>query len=294
MKGSPSAFFTKLIVILWNAQTTFWTAYQDRRHNPPSTHTEESEKMTEIKEEISHLFTLRDQVLPAHQQTYFPQDIHVFLNHSTHSQLQSYVHNYSKAIRLSIKQHKAQSIANTRTLLTYQGFERTNLAPTILIAHHHPQPIAPATPVEAPIPIILPMNIPPPAPNENPTAHPIPGIPIQPQNPARRQVQQSILATFRRRRTIREITPPPPQATHEFPPTIHIPAPSSTRRHRTVGDYINQMIHHTPSPTNTQTSDPEENNPPPVTATRASSSYKHSKWRPAAIVREKFSQYFRK
>ena len=42
------------------------------------------------------------------------------------------------------------------------------------------------------------------------------------------------------------------------------------------------------------TSDTEETNTPPVIATRASSHYKHSKWRPAAHVREKFSQFFRK
>ncbi len=252
--------------------------------------------MTEIKEEISHLFTLRDQVLPAHQQTYFPQDIHVFLNHSTQSQLQSYVHNYSKAIRLSIKQHKDQSTANTRTLLTYQGFERTkttNTGPINLTLPQHPQTIAPATPVLAPIPIIPPTNIPPPAPNENPTAHPVPGLPNQPPNSTRRRVQQTILATFRRRRTIREITPPPTLVTHEVPPTIHIPAAYPTS-HRTVGDYINQMTHQTASSTNTQTSETEDNTPPPVTATRASSNYKHSKWRPAAVVRERFSQYFRK
>jgi hypothetical protein len=35
--GTPSTFFSNLIVLMWTAQTAFWTAYKERRHPTPST-----------------------------------------------------------------------------------------------------------------------------------------------------------------------------------------------------------------------------------------------------------------
>jgi hypothetical protein len=293
MKGSTSEFFSKLIVILWNEQTAFWKAYQDRRHAKATTidKDKDTEKMTETKNEIKYLFSLRDTVLPAHTNSYFPQDLDTFLRHSTQSQLYAYVQNYGKAIKLSIKQHKDQSVANTRNIFTYQGFHR--IEPNHNIAGNPPPPnLVDATtqhePPTDPTPILPPTNIPPPAPNETGQATPIHATQVL---TPRNRAQQSILATFTRRRPIREITtipPAPPVDNH----TVNIITPTNNM-HQTVGEYINLMIRQ-PPPSNTSTTDTEETTTPPVIATRASPHYKHSKWRPAALVREKFSQYFRK
>jgi hypothetical protein len=106
IKGTPSMFFSNLIVSMWNKQTALWTSYQERRHATPTDTTKDADKTTELKEEISYLFSIRDQALPAHLDTYFPRDLPTFLKHSTQTQLQAYIHNYGKAMKLSIKQHK--------------------------------------------------------------------------------------------------------------------------------------------------------------------------------------------
>ena len=305
MKGTPFSFFSKLIVTMWQEQTAFWMAYQARRHSPVDTHSDlDSEKLIEIKQEISHLFTLREKVLPAHINSYFPQDLETFLKHSTTAQLQTYVANYGKAIKSSIRQHADQSIANTRTIFTYPGFQRDPTpthnvqipldAGAIIEGQAMEQPPANNDHPNGEInPTQHPPNLPPPAPNEDvanqdqePPAHP-----LTPPT-TRKRIQQSILATFtRRRRPIQEIT-----ATRLHTPTehpmIHI-NPQPNKHRQTVGDYISQLTRQQPT-SNTSTAETEETTTPPVIATRASPHYKHSKWRPATSVREKFSQYFRK
>jgi hypothetical protein len=92
-KGMPSTFFSNLIALMWTEQTAFWTAYQEWRHATPPDHTDDTEKITKLKEEITYLFSLRDQTLPAHLDTYFPQDLPTFLKHSTQSQLHAYIQN---------------------------------------------------------------------------------------------------------------------------------------------------------------------------------------------------------
>ena len=288
-------FFAQLIVVLWNAQTSFWKAYQDRRHTPNTDPTKDSEQMLEIKGEIKYLFSFRDQVLPSHQQTYFPQDLDVFLQHSTITQLQGYILNYGKAIKLSIQQHKTQSINNTRNIFTYHGFERvapTNPTTQAIINPNDetetgPTPIPDShatTPINQPPPIlIIPPPIPPP-PNIVPIAEPVATPTI------RRQIQQSLFARFRRRRNIQETTPPQRQETPI--PTAITFIQNQDDTHQTVGEYINQMNQY-PALSTTSTTGTEEITNTPVIATQASSNYKHSKWRPAARVREKFSQYFR-
>ena len=281
IKGTHHAFFAKLIILLWNAQTTFWTAYQDRRHKETDTdQQQDTAKLLEVKEEVTYLYSLRKQVLPSHNQSYFPLDIASFLQYSTQAQLQSYVTNYGAAIKKSIKQCREQSTANTRSIHTYQGFQRiTNTAPPNQPPHNG-DTIAPDVIHNTATPPMHPEIPPPPlAPNEPPA---------QAIKPRRNQVQQSILTTFRRIRNIRAITTTP---LHE-PPIPHLPI-NPTAEYQTVGDYIHQMSHR-PLVTSTSTTETTDNNTPPVTATRAPSHYKHSKWRPAALVREKFSQYFRK
>ena len=312
MKGTPATFFSKLIVTMWEAQTTFWLDYQDRRNTASIVHDDlDSNKMTEIKQEVTYLFSLRDKVLPTHINSYFPQDLDTFLQHSTQSQLQTYIQNYGKAIKASIKQHVEQSVANTPSIFTYPGFNRINTAanantniegtiPTPTTTHTAEPQTQTLVPDEQPIalgmnhngdipteppPIPPPPNIPPPAPDENANVN----QPIRP--PARQQIQQSILATFRKRRTIREITTTQPTTTVVNVPLQFTQQPNNP--HPTVGDYIATM-NQNPSLATASATDTEDTTTSPVIATRASSSYKHSKWRPAAFVREKFSQYFRK
>ena len=127
MKGTTNSFLCKLIHILWNAQTTFWTSYQERRHALPDSPEHEADKLIEIKETVTYLYSLRNQVNPAHHSTYFPDNLQSFLKHSTHAQLQSYTKNYGPAIKTSIKQYKDHAVANTRNIFTFPGFQRTTI-----------------------------------------------------------------------------------------------------------------------------------------------------------------------
>ncbi len=356
MRCTTTAFFSKLIVIMWNEQTTFWSAYQERRNSTSTAQDQDTEKLTEIKAEVTYLYSLRHQVHPAHQSTYFPGNLNTFLKHSTHAQLQAYTQNYGHAIKASIKHHKDQAVANTRNIFTYPGFQRntatqpanpatgnttdqaniptqnregnipaeTSPIPPLPNIQHQDTlgahrtiaddgpPLIPneanpdeameptqASPTHSTLPgtthnaetIIAPPPIPPP-PNIPPTDPDEAAIDTQQTRPnARKKIQQTILSTFRRRRTIREITPPQPTAPVGNIPVHFTQQPNNA--HTTVGDYINRLNRH-PSTEIASATGTEDTNTPPVTATRASPSYKHSKWRPAALVREKFSQYFRK
>jgi len=101
-------------------------------------------------------------------------------------------------------------------------------------------------------------------------------------------IQQSILATFRHRQPI--ATALPTETDNQPIQVTQQPA----NDHPTVGEYIRMLNRNPSEATQSDTDTDATRNPPPVIATRASSRYKHSKWRPAALVREKFSQYFRK
>ena len=307
MRVTSAAFFPKLIGILWSAQTTFWTSYQDRRHAVPPTPDQDADNLTEIKAEVSYLYSLRNQVNPAHHGTYFPANLQTFLQHSTHAQLKSYTQNYGQAIKTSIKQYKEQATANTRTIFTYPGFQRTTGTQTVnpaiaTLVIANATTLAQTTDADPPAEPLLdppppPPNIEPIVPDDNrhvreivePPPTPPPNIPIR---NVRQQIQQSLLATFQRRRNPRAITPPSPPPIGDNTPIL-IPQPFPAERHQTVGDYISQITRHHPA-SQTSTTDTEEPNTPPVIATRASSHYKHSKWRPSAHVRESFSQFFRK
>ena len=109
----------------------------------------------------------------------------------TRSSTTAHITNYGKAIKTSIRQCNEQSIAHTRTIDTYHGFQR-------IILHPIPAPLANQPGNQTHENAILP--------NDPPQIHPMATI------PARHHVQQSILATFRRRRTFQEILTQPPQA----------------------------------------------------------------------------------
>jgi hypothetical protein len=267
---------------------------------------QDASKLNELKEEIRYLNSVKAQVLPAHLNTYFPRDLENFLKHSTSSQLQTYANNYGPAIKLSIRQNKDQSVANTRNILTYQGFHRittSNQNPTTPPQEENRSPTiqqddtansADIHIMEPTPPILPPPDIPPPAPNEiTPTDHATTTVTITLPYTQRQKVQQSILSTFRRRRNIREITSPQIMQPVGTPINHRITQHPRTAIHQTA-EATYQTPHHHPPLALASTTDTEDPTTSHVTATRASFNYKHSEWRSAALVREKFSQYFRK
>ena len=308
MRCDQTNFFAQLIRTLWTAQTDFWAAYQLRRHNPPGNPELDTQKMQELKTEVRFLLTSQDKVLQEHSTSYFPQEPESFLKHSTMSQLQSYITNYGTAIHASVQQAKKQSIARTPRLFTYQGFQRiprnpapstthnqlTTLQPATHTPHQEAVPqlpeieqtqteinplttmetiTVPATPArDTQVLCPQPMERPPPAPNE-------------PSNAPRRiirHIQQTLRATFPRRRNFREITPPASEVdTISDTSSVDTPTTNTTAQDATLTS--------TPTPTH-HTTPPSH---PPATEARAHLPYKHSKWRPSNAVRETFSQYFR-
>ena len=313
MRCTHHTFFAHLITILWTAQTDFWKSYQLRRHTPPDQIDHDSDKITELKEEIKFLFSLQPKVLPIHVATYFPHDPDSFLKYSTMSQLQTYISNYGQAIKVSIQQAQKQSIANTPRLFTFPGFQRiaaSTTTPTTtqtpLEPEGHPATITHQDNlIQAPIPTTVddtgilpftdnprvpnhtanpdepahhthPEEIPPPAPNEPPP---------EPRPHQKRHVQQSLMSTFRRRRNIREITP----ATSETDTTTDTSIDDSSQTtfpSQPPAEPVPLFNH----PPHTLVFNPTTPHAP--TEARATLSYKHSKWRPSDAVREHFSQYF--
>ena len=66
IRCTHQTFFATMITTLWSAQTDFWIAYQLQRHTPPAQIDLDSDKITELKEEIRFLFSLKPKVLPTH------------------------------------------------------------------------------------------------------------------------------------------------------------------------------------------------------------------------------------
>jgi len=311
LRCTHQTFFAALITSLWTAQTDFWTAYQLRRHTPPDQDEPDPGKIAELKEEIRFLFALKPQVLPNHTATYFPIDLESFLKYSTKAQLQNYITNYGQAIKSSIHQAQKQSIANTPRLFTFPGFQRltataTTTIPLTNLVQPPPigaQPMQPEghqatatdpesqsqtnqTPIpDETIPAILPPAMPPePTHPLNTVEHatPAPNETTLPERrPQSRLVQQSLSLMLRRRRSIRDITPPPSET--DTTVASHMDQSQTTSVSNSTD----------PEPTNQIPHDRATNIAhPPATAARANFSYKHSKWRPSAAVRDYFSQYF--
>ena len=233
-----------------------------------------------------------------------------FLKYSTMAQLQTYISNYGQAIKSSIHQAQIQSTANTpRLLFTFPGFHRLpqsaapitqenplqhdDRQPTVVNRASQPNDNNPTNPVGTspnPPPAMPPEPIPAPTttdieniqPAERPL--PAPNETIQTKSqPQPRHTQQSLLSTFWRRRNIREITQPSSETdttSDSFTDDHH--QPTSVHTTPTDHDPPNHTTHHGAQITT----------PPTAMAARANLSYKHSKWRPSAAVREYFSQYF--
>jgi hypothetical protein len=116
-------FFSGLIKLIWSLQSDFWMTFQSGFHKPASS-SRTPLKTDELKLEIRHLYSLRDQVLAAHRDIYFPQSLSAFLDQSSPSQLYSYISNYKTAIRRSIKAARKQD-THSKAILQFPGFHRT-------------------------------------------------------------------------------------------------------------------------------------------------------------------------
>jgi len=133
-------FFCGLIKVMWEAQSSFWTEF----HQHLRQHQRESQTPTKIEEyktEIHYLYSLRGQVLPQHRDGYFPQRLSDFLDHSSPSQLQTYITNYKPAIRKSIKEAN-QRATNSKRIYHFLGFTRGQHARP----HHTPALTIPSNP----------------------------------------------------------------------------------------------------------------------------------------------------
>lgn len=129
-------FFSGLIKKLWEQQTKFWFAYQQKLQQPSPTH--KSSKQTEYESEIRHLFRYRKQVMPHHRDDYFPQNLTEFLHHSTPTQLQNYLNNYKPAIRRSIREAQKQA-KRYKPIFHFPGFLR-HRSPTTNLGITQTQP----------------------------------------------------------------------------------------------------------------------------------------------------------
>lgn len=142
--------FSGLIYEIWAAQSDFWHLYQTNRHSPtPDSTPPPGSKRDELCQTISHLLSLQPQIEPTRTDIYYPPDLPTFLSDSTTAQLEAYIANYGDAIKRSIRRRKSQSIANTRSLLTFPGFQRQ---PTMLSNAAAPPLPPPPLPPPAPPP----------------------------------------------------------------------------------------------------------------------------------------------
>lgn len=113
-------FFLGLIKTIWTEQTAFWLSHQDKLHSPPND-TTTSVAIQELHLEVRQLHTLRHKVPSQYHDTYFPRDVHRFLQLSTTQQLKTYIANYRPIILRSIAEdNKRQS--KTKRLTEYPGF----------------------------------------------------------------------------------------------------------------------------------------------------------------------------
>lgn len=134
-------FFCGLIKVMWEAQSNFWMEF----HKHLRQHQSESQIPTNVEEyktEIRYLYSLRGHTLPQHRDDYFPQRLSEFLEHSSPSQLQTYITNYKPAIRQSIKDAQKRSM-NSKRIYQFLGFTRRQ--------HSRPRPpSALTTPLDPP------------------------------------------------------------------------------------------------------------------------------------------------
>jgi hypothetical protein len=121
--------------------------YQRNLHHPSSP-SSDPVQLQELKLEVEHLHSLKNQVPYDLRDTYFPANIRQFLLSSTTSQLQTYIHTYKPAILASIDNAKKQ-LDKTKTLHQFPDFTTQRTKTLRQRSSHRP---------EEPIPNILPTN----------------------------------------------------------------------------------------------------------------------------------------
>jgi hypothetical protein len=83
-------FFSGLIKVMWEVQSTFYMQFPQTTTVRVTTPPQKTEK---YKTEIRYLYSLLRQVLSQHRDDYFLQRLSYFLEHSSPSQLQTYITN---------------------------------------------------------------------------------------------------------------------------------------------------------------------------------------------------------
>jgi hypothetical protein len=147
-------FFVGLIKLFWTQQSQFWMTYQRNLHHPPSP-SSDPVQLQELKLEVEHLHSLKNQVPYDLRHTYFPSNIRQFLLSSTTSQLQTYINTYKPAILASIDNVKKQ-LDKTKTLHQFPGFFTQRTKTSRQRPSHRPgEPVTNIRPINTFIPTTL-------------------------------------------------------------------------------------------------------------------------------------------
>ena len=119
-----SKIIAGLLQAIWTSLSEFWKAHLTHIHSSdqPGTFATSNDRVAEYKAKIRLLHERRDQCQAAHQDRYFHDNVEHFLSTSTGHQLRSYILHYEPSIHASIR---AQSLAQTSTLLQFPGFLRS-------------------------------------------------------------------------------------------------------------------------------------------------------------------------
>ena len=117
--------FAGLIQLIWLAQLKLWESYLHEHftetHRPSANH---SDQHSMYQHKIRNLYSKREQCLPGHRHQYFPDDLDMYLQTATTSQLKHYLHHYEPAILHSIHMANKQPL---KTLFNFPGFLRQRL-----------------------------------------------------------------------------------------------------------------------------------------------------------------------
>jgi len=242
-------------------------SYQERRHRETAPNHDHTRTHEELQAHVRHLHTLADAVLPSQRQRLFHDDLENFLATNTSTQLKNYIDLYTPAIRLSTRQASKIARQNTRTLHTY-GFvphpqaaanpaastPRTH-TPSITATAHNPPNHNTTLPTR---------NNPPP---------PTPSIPTL-SRMRQRLINWARIGTDTRQRA--PIVPTPNIMTTTPQNSLDISDSTDSPNHSTVltNPDTSSPIHHTP--------------------TSRAPHHKHSRWRPLALQRQRFLNFFRR
>ena len=122
MEDATTRFMSKIIRILWSNLSQLCTEHLHFIHER-ETRLYHHIKTQEIRQQIRHLYALRDKTLAAHRDRYFVEDLEHYLETTSMNHMTKYINRYRPAILNSIRQ--ATRIAtNALQLTAFQGFTR--------------------------------------------------------------------------------------------------------------------------------------------------------------------------